>query len=520
MSNYSNFLSLVLPGAGEYRDTWWEPANRNFRVIDQWAITIDQEIVNARFTQATIGDFLSVGHETTGALKPTAEMLSARNSPVYGYNDATLSISKLKPRLDSSDWEIWKAREGQTSLAAALANRLQGIKTQIISGSVDAPVAGYPDWLTVVGKVVTVNGLNTNLVLSIDGKYRRVRTNIATDLANYNGSDLTTTDGTKYLYAQITSENGEVIVDGDSLTVPPAAAYGAASADPVNGEFMLFNDMTPGGKDFSAIGVKPGDLLQIIDSDNAGLYIIKELTTGQANQLQIFGSFPVAAGISGINYNIYDPWAVAVGIDTTMTPVAGKIYIGEVVIESTAVTDYHAYHYNDTFISKWTAVDVLVDPGIIESEFFHGLNSDILDISVHACATVGGEIIELGTTTLTANQDVAITNTLSVSKSGTVVYTQPTFAPSPAYVSGTQSGAADTLSTFTPGAVSDTIDVSLSGDVTAELSGTATTDNSVKMKWGSSRIWVKNAVAGVLYTSYSGTAITSGYVRVVVRRRG
>jgi len=38
MANYTNFLSLTLPGAGEYRNAWNDPMNRDLTVIDQWAM--------------------------------------------------------------------------------------------------------------------------------------------------------------------------------------------------------------------------------------------------------------------------------------------------------------------------------------------------------------------------------------------------------------------------------------------------------------------------------------------------
>ena len=522
MANYSNYLSLTLPGAGEYRDVWWEPLNRNLRAIDSWAMTIGQEIVDARFSMSTLAEFLAVGHDTTGALKATTEAVAARNSPLYGINEATQELSTLKPRLDSSDWEIWKARTGQASLADALAFRMQGGKSFILSGSKDSQTAdGYPDWLTVVGTTVTVNAAATNLWLSIDGKYRRVRTNIAIEFTAYDATgsgsavDLTDSDGTKYLYAKIDNELGEIVVDGDATVAPPDTPHGAVSTND-SGDYVFFNDLSPAGKDFNALGVKSGDILNVLDSDNAGLYIIKQVTVGVENQIEIYGTFPVALGQSGINYTIHDPLSVKVGVDTVEVLETGKLYIAEIVVSSGSVTDYNPRHYGDTFISKWVALDSTVAPGIAEKVFYHGLNSDVLDISVQACATLGGEVQELGTTTITANYDVEVTSTLAAVKSGSIVYLQPTHAPD----SLTVGDQTFTQGTFNPGSVSENISVALSGDVTAALTGAAAADNSVRLKWAKNQLWVKNAVAYSFFQSYSGVSITSGYLRVIVRKRG
>jgi hypothetical protein len=45
-------------------------------------------------------------------------------------------------------------------------------------------------------------------------------------------------------------------------------------------------------------------------------------------------------------------------------------------------------------------------------------------------------------------------------------------------------------------------------------------ERSVLVKWNKNYIWVKNAVLGKFFKDYSGSAKQTGYIRVVVRKRG
>jgi len=520
MATYSNFLSLTLPGAGEYRDAWWEPTNRNFSAIDKWAMAIDQEIVDARFSMGTLSEFLAVGHEDTGTLKATGEVIAARNSPVYGYNSTTLEISELKPRLDNTDWEIWRAREGQSDLRAAHAFRSLGLKTLIISGSKNTSGPdGYPDWLTLQGSApagpdAVISGLTTNLWLLIDGKLGRVRTN---ETLNFAGQD----DATYYIYAQYLEDDDskKVIVDGDGANHDPVEpGLGMVSGD-VNNQYIFFNDSI---RDFVLEGVKPGDILKVTDTDDAGLYVIKKVTTGINSQLEIYGSFPVPAGLTGLSYLIIDPLAVELGFeDTEDAADLTKIYIGEVTLD-TGASSFNTRHFGDTFIGQWQPINVGEGSGIVPVDFYHGLNSEYLDISVQACSTIGGFIEELGMTTITySGFDVAVNvDSLEAAKTGTVGYS---VAPSltPGYLTPADPQAL-TNPVLNPGGISDTISVSITGqdDVTGALTGDLWTNNAVKVKWDKNSIYVKNAVAGKFFKNFEDSVVTSGYIRVIVRRRG
>lgn len=520
MANYSNFLSLTLPGAGEYRDAWWEPTNRNFSAIDKWAMAIDQEIVDARFSMGSLAEFLAVGHEDTGSLKATDEAKAARNSPVFGYNSTTLEISELKPRLDNTDWEIWRAREGQLDLRAAHAFRSLGLKTLVISGSKNTSGPdGYPDWLTLQGSApagpdAVISGLTTNLWLLIDGKLGRVRTNKTLNFAGQ-------VDGTYYIYAQFLEDDDvrKAIVDGDGASKDPVEpGLGMVSGD-ANNQYIYFNDLT---RDFVLEGVKPGDILKVTDTDDAGLYIIKQVTTGLNSQLEIYGSFPVPAGLSGVSYLIIDPLSVDLGFEATEdSSDLTKIYIGEVTLASGS-SSYKTRHFGDTFIGQWQPINVAEGSGITQIDFYHGLNSEYLDISVQACSTIGGYIEELGMTSITySGFDLALNlASLEAVKSGTVGYS---VAPSltPGYLTPSAPQAL-TNPVLNPGGISDTISVAIAGqdEATGSLTGDLWTNNAVKVKWDKNNIYVKNAVAGKFFKNFEDSVITSGYIRVIVRRRG
>ena len=70
MADSTSFLNLTLPGKGEFVDSWNEPMNANFSAIDIWANNINTEIINARFSKATLKEFLEVSHNTDGSLLP------------------------------------------------------------------------------------------------------------------------------------------------------------------------------------------------------------------------------------------------------------------------------------------------------------------------------------------------------------------------------------------------------------------------------------------------------------------
>jgi hypothetical protein len=490
MATSTDYLKLVLPGLGEYVDTWHIPVNANMEAIDAFCMAFGQEIINARGGAASLADFLAVAHNPDGTLLPTASEAEASSSQVYGYLNPDASDFTLNDRISAGDMEVFEARENQPSLRAAMAVK-QYLPNQILSGSKDGN--GYPSWLGFTANKIQVDGSVELLALLIDGYSSSVRT--LKELTLSGGA------GLKYAYATFNMDGAEVI-NGD---LSPAAGNGAISTD-VSNHAVYFNDAT---KDFTLEDVRAGDVLELLDSANIGTYIIKAVAPGAIiSRLEIIGLFP-APGISGINYRISDPLGVALGFDAAEVPAPGKLYLGEADFDGLAVTAVRARHFKDVFIGEWRAVDVTTTP-TFEEIYLHKLGSAALDFSIQVSQANDGSqpVEELDLATLTNTLAVDVTNTLAVSLTNGLVYTPAVFSP------GTSTA------TYTPGSLTGTVTAALTGTVTAALTGAVVMDRAVKVKWDKNRIWVKNVGANVFYSDYDGNPQLIGFIRVVVRKRG
>ena len=509
----------------EYRDSWWEPLNSNFTKLDVWAQRTDQELVDARFQAATLGGFLSVGHNPDGTLIATAEMIAAENSPVYGFQDTTVSPAvrhQLSQRLAKVDWEMWKAREAQTDLRALHAFR-QNPKSMILRGlGFSEDNTGVPSWMGSTGANVQVDGSSTPLWLSIDGKLGRVRT--------LKQVTLTGAAGTKYIYANLLSDGDalKIIVDGDATVAPPSSPVGATSLDE-NSDAVYFNDA--GGNFTSAVQV--GDLLNVIDNNDAGQYIVSQVVSN--SQLKIVGTFPVG-GIASTNYTISDPMAVNLGFDTAETPTAGRIYIGEAYFNGTSVADFPGEtgikikprHFLDTYVSAWVAVDTVTGVpnlgtallGYFQNRFRHNIGSDKLDITIQASQANDGSrpVEELTLGSLVSTLDVDVVSTLEASKLTDPVWTAPSHGGD-SFNAGT-SDATYSQGSFDPGSFAGSATYELTGDVTASLTGGVSLLSGVRCKWDKNSLWVKNSTKDKFYTDYDDNDNTAGFIRVIVRKRG
>lgn len=496
MASQTSYLELILPGFGEYVNSWWEPLNDNFTAIDTWAQTFGQEVIEARFSKTSLKTFLEVAHNVDGTLKSTPEVLSASSSPVYGFQTTEPADFTLGQRVDEGDREVWRAREGQATLRDLNAFRTYPFKSTVLEGTADAN--GYPTWMGMTANKVQVDGSADPLWLAIDGKLSRVRT--------LKELTLTGAAGTKYVYAQFQAAGVEV-VDGDSSTPPPALPVGTTSLD-VNDNAIYFNDAT---KDFTTEDVQPGDTLNLLDTDDAGEYYVKEVAPdAEVTRLTIIGLFPVG-GLSSINYNIYDPLAITLGFDTTETPAAGKVYLGEADFDGVAVTAVRARHFRDTFIGEWRAVDVSGGSPTFEEIYSHKLGSTKLDIGIQVSQANDDSqpVEELDLCTITSTLGVSLNNTLGVSvTNGTLAYVAAIFNP----------GTTD--ATYTPGYLTGSVSGSLTGSLSASLTGSVVTDRGVAVKWDKNRVWVKNAISAKFYKDYGGTTRQTGFIRVVVRKRG
>ena len=520
MANYSDFLNLILPKNGEYKDAWEGPVNSNFEVIDAWVSKTDAEIAAARFRKANLSEFLAVSHYDDGTLVATDEVIAARGSSVYGYQTSEPVNFDLGKRISQSEWEIWAAREGQDSLRTLSSLRAPFPKSCIVDGSKDAN--GYPTWMGFTGNKATLDGVTKNITLSIDGKLARIRT--VRDVT------ISGSAGTYYVYAGALADDaeGQIVVDGRA--VDPATPNGTTSLD-IGGKAVYFNDLT---KDFKTLNVKVGDVLNIIDSQSKGKYIISEIvetSPGSSTQLKVVGLLP-KGNLSSINYTISDPLTVTLGFDALEVPAEGKIYLGEADFDGSAVTAVRSRHFKDTFISEWVPVDITtgsgspnlgtVVPGLFEAKFAHKLGSLDLDITIQASqANDGSQPVEqLVITSLTKDSlGVNVSSSgLTLTKTDTMTYVAP--GHSPDVFNPGSTNATFLQGSFSPGSLSGTINYTLGGNVTGSLTGDFYIDNSVRSKWSKNYLWIKNAVVSRFYKDYDGNALQTGFIRVIVRKRG
>lgn len=475
MATKTSFLQLTLPLNSEYQDTWDEPNNKNFEILDAWAEGVDTEIVDARFSKTSLKAFLQEGHNNDGSLKATPEVITARTSFAYG------ELDSLSERLNLGDKEVFKAREALPALRdnLALKTYMQGA---ILSGTKN--VNGYPTWLGFTGANALIDGSVTNIIALIDGKKGRTR---VVETLTLSGSA-----GIKYIYATF-NEDGVIRVDGDSSTPPPAVPAGTIGADILGDTTLsIFEDATT---DFTTKDVKVGDILTVLGvGGNAGQYIIQTIAPfGDVNQLKIIGIFPGVAQAS-IDYTVSDPLALSFGFDIVKTPATGKLYIGEADFDGAAVTAVRAIHFNDVFVGEWRPVDVTSTPVYTET-WNHNLFDDKLEVIVQVSAANNGTqpITNLDIGSLSSTLALAFSNTQLFSAGGP-------FDP----------GTSD--ATYTPAP-------SLTGTVTSSLGGTVYLDNAVRMQFTTTQVSVKNPVAGKFYKDFSGADQTVGYIRVIVRRK-
>lgn len=478
MASSTAFLQLVLPVNGEYENTWDSPLNANLTKIDTWASGVAGEIVDARFTKSTLKAFLEVAHNSDGTLKPTTEVSNARSSIAYGDEDDDAEDLDLADRLDLGDREILLARSGSASLRDGLAFQ-HYLQDQVLSGA--KTLQGYPSWMGFTGSVVRIDGSTTPLFLMAGGHLMRTRVQ---EEVNLSGEAA----GTKYIYAQY-EPDGVIRVDGDSSSAPPASPSGVTGSDGT--KVRKFTDSTT---DFTTKDIEVGDLLEILGSSaNAKEYQIAEVAPGaDVNALLVKGVF--SSSLASLDYIVKDMLSPSYGFDTALTPADGKLYIGEADFDGASVTAVRAMHFKDSFVSEWRAVDVAGGSPTFEEIFNHNLMSDQLDVIVQASQANDG------TQPVQALSMGVLDNTLGVTINNTLNFTPGSHNP----------GTSD--ATYTPG--------SLTGTVTGAISGTVVPESSVFAKFSRTQIHVKNAVSAKFYKDYNGTQRQTGFIRVLIRKRG
>ena len=546
MSYTSEFLKMIIPLQGEYTDTWEGPLNDNLIIIDTWAKNQSSEILAARGNKANLSEFLLVGHNSDGTLKPTEEAMDARNSPVYGHRTVD-AYYELKNRIDPIDWEIWKARELNSTLRDRLSERAFSDRYVMLSGGVDGD--GQPTWLGFTNDTLNINA-NPEIKMLINGYKARIRIpdpgNPVVTVSVDTGSSTP-----KYLVAERLPD-WKVIVDGDTTDgAPPVGATGTTSTDTSGDATIFYDDQV----NFVDAGVQPGDVLRIMEGDSAGDYIIQEVgpeeydgDPEQDNRVKIIGIFPVG-GLSALDYKIYDVLGVdleVVDSEPDQSTEPNKFVIADVLMATGPIRVGSVYprHNNNVYIGAWRQVsDITSDDIDPDSEssglWYHRLLSDKLEVEVQASqANDGSQPVEKlavvsfkNTLAISVTDNKTIENTLGVDASGLDVDNSG-LSVSNAGVTTAVGGTTDphshtmasnpsiTGTSELTGSVSLTGTLALAGTITAAPTGVIYPSNAVKVQWNRRKIRVKNTISGVFYTDFDGAVQNSGYIRVIVRKRG
>lgn len=386
MANQSTFLNLTLPGFNEYTDAWGDVMVDNFSAIDLFAYKTATEVTDARFSKANLKAFLEVGHNSDGTLKATDEMVQARASRHLGRKDL------LSDRASLCEAEVWKAFFGQGDLASGLA-MAGGKKSLLLS----APAG----WVTATGSTLTFNGAVTPIWILIEGRPYRIRTSKTSSVSG--------ASGTRYIYVEKPANDtaeGKV-KEGTTGIISSDTALGAVN-------------FTQSGVDFSA-DVKPGDILRIsgqVDQNATvnGDYVIEAVTAGN---LKIAGKFPVTS-LSSISWNVIDPYAVKVGVDTAITTTSGRFYVGTCSYDGTStVSSVSLCQAGDTYVSEWVTVSSGTHDffGTSGCQFNHSLMTDEITVAFQVKNGTSVEVVPGAARLLWDKTKVMVKSTATYSSS-------------------------------------------------------------------------------------------------------
>lgn len=472
MANQTNYLKLVLPANNEFTNTWDVPVNENFVKVDQAIEAIDGEIQSARGSRETLAEFLSVGHNPDGTLKASQEQADAINSQVYGEDDGTNNYT-LKKRADLGDKEVFDAREGEASLLANLARRTNDFDypDRVLDGA--KTVNGVPNFLSSSAAEFILNADPTPITFNIAGEIFKLQDDLSVTV--------TGGDGPRYLVAK--KPSSPFVVRDRSVAAAGITTQNALN----NNKVQVFQDA---GSDFVALRVRPGMILRVLNSQNAGDYIIDQVGfDSNVNQLLVVGRFTNPIG--SLNFIILDPLRPEFSVETAYTVEAGKCIIGEGQFSGGALISDLTYAFKGKFESTYLAIDVST-LATFEQEINHNLGFIPKDISFFASQSSNestAELEPLSTSLIGNDLDVTINDTLS--------FTPGVFSP----------GTTD--ASYTPGSLTGTVDGSITGNVFPL--------RSVQVKVTRTKIFVKNVRNNHFYRDYAGTDRSAGFLKVVCK---
>ena len=315
-------LGLIKPARAEYENTWDIAVNKNSDLLDGFVSDLQSEIIAARGTKSSLNDRIGVSISADGSIRDVAEVVSARNSPVYG-NATSGTSHTLAKRMEQSDREIFSARAGADSLAQSLAQ----LNEDFVPNSVISAPSGF---LSFTGSVVKIDATTTPVVCNING-YRQV-------VRGLKSATVAGPAGTYYVYLTKTA-SGETYLDRSGT----GQNNGVVSTDTTSGLVSKFSDSS---QNFTVSGVAPGDVLEITSSGSAnkGEYIVHSVLDNTS--LLIVGVFP--ASQSNLGYKLTNLFSPSLTVDALAHPKrysrqSSKICVGRAIFDGSNVTDVQAY---------------------------------------------------------------------------------------------------------------------------------------------------------------------------------
>jgi len=377
MPTYTSFLDLALPGLGEFLNSWQEPVNQNFELIDDHLAALRKALVTGAPLDAApaeyallVGSLYNLADRLAVSILPDGT-LDLSNSPAIAdlgssatngddYNGDSLPDNSPRNRFDYSDLEVWNARSagygdrfsvaptGRGLLDVGIAHRTRD--NGVDSGhAIASPSRSFSSGL-VAGPDTFLAGVASNQVkfdatvgtatswpmFNIDGFLFRIRDAITLDMTADSTGAILANGNFVYLYVE------RVNYSNSNLKVKKASDPGAAFAQDLR---IVQNgvDGAISGKTFSSASalfngsaakraVIAGDLL-VVDGTGpaAGSYVIKSVDT--ANQVTVSGTFK-ADLLSGLTWHVQDDAHPSVGcvkvtdINTDPPYVAGRVYVG------------------------------------------------------------------------------------------------------------------------------------------------------------------------------------------------
>lgn len=323
-------LKLILPANNEYFNTWDQPTNGNFTIIDTAVGAVTSEVIAARGSAASLNARLSAAMDPGGNLNATPEVATARVSTVYGGFDPITNVAlDLDGRLEQGDREEFYARQGLSML-------VDGEAWGVDQNKNNAILVAPTNYLTASGGVVTLNGGVSTVVANINGYRQVVRVN----------KTVTVTGSAGTYFLSLSKVTG-----GDTYLSVPSAATGQTAI--YNGNTLVAK-FTDNSQNFVTLGVQPGDILNVTGpsgNPNIGSFIVLATNTQDSanlttSDLAVYGQF--SSAVTGLNYTLSNPFGATLGFTGTahaksFARVANKIFIGRCVFDGSNVTGITEY---------------------------------------------------------------------------------------------------------------------------------------------------------------------------------